>query len=188
VPPSEDAAVEEATVPVSIAKEEFDLETLKPSTPFVVLRQEERPTWVGQAPQLKGNGEHFIAVSSDPWKTDLEASESLEKKLHTAVDDYINDQIGRPDAARRIHLPHDVVDQLIGERYAEDLQFSDDSIGAMKQTHAKLVFTPEFRAALAERWKEHVVNARLLRTGLASAGVLMLLVMAFGVLKRLGRR
>jgi hypothetical protein len=127
-------------------------------------------------------------VTSDPVKTDLEASEALAKEIREAVDSYINDQIGRSDAARRIHLPPDVANQLVVERYAEDLQFADNAIGPMKQVHARLVFTPQFRAEIAERWKEHVVNARLLRTGLGATGVLLLLVMVFGFLKRIGGR
>lgn len=169
-------------------QEDFDLEGLKLDKPFVVLRVEQRPSWVEQPPQAKGDGEHFISVASDPWKTDFEANDALEKKLRTAVNDYINDQIGRTDAAQRIRLPQESFDQLVGQRYVEDLQFSDASIGAMKQLHAHLVFTPQFRAEIAERWKEHVVNARLLRTAVGAAGVLVLMVMAFGVLKRLGRR
>jgi hypothetical protein len=170
------------------AQEEFDLEGLKLDKPFVVLGEAERPSWVEQPPQLKGDGVHFISVASDPWKTDFEAGQSLDKKLRAAVNDYINDQIGRPDAAQRIRLSPETVADLVAARYKEDLQFSDTAIGAMKQVHAQLQFTPEFRAEIAERWKEHVVNARLLRTGVGVVGVFMLLVMAFGVLKRLGGR
>jgi hypothetical protein len=174
---------------VSIDKSaDFDLEGLKLDKPFVVLREENRPAWVKESPQLKGDGVHFISVASDPWKTDFEANESLEKKLRSKVNDYINDQIGRTDAAQRIRVPQETLVGLVGERYTEDLQFSDSAIGAMKQVHARLAFTPAFRAEIAERWKEHVVNARLLRTGVGVVAVFALLMMAFGVLKRLGGR
>jgi hypothetical protein len=175
-------------VPSPQAEVAISLETLKLDQPFVVLRKEERPAWVEQPPQLKGSAEHFVSVASDPVKTDLEASEALAKEIREAVDNYINDQIGRSDAARRIHLSPDVASQLVVERYAEDLQFADNAIGPMKQVHARLVFTPQFRAEIVERWKEHVVNARLLRTGLGATGVLLVLVMMFGFLKRIGGR
>lgn len=174
---------------ISIDKQpDFELEGLKLDKPFVVLREEDRPAWVKDSPQLKGDGVHFISVASDPWKTDFEANESLDKKVHSAVSDYINDQIGRPGAAQRIRLSPETLAALESARYTEDLQFSDSAIGAMKQVHARLQFTPALRAEIAERWKEHVVNARLLRTGIGVVGVFVLLVMAFGVLKRLGGR
>lgn len=151
---------------------------------FVVLHKQDRPCWVEQPPHTKGDGDHWTAVSSDPWKTEFEAHEALSANIRQAVDAYIDNYIGRSDAARRVRFPDEfVLGELVAEKYSEDLQFADSAIGTMKQVHAKVVFTPEFRAQLAQRWKEQVVTARLLQTSLAIAAVLGLLITAFVYLK-----
>jgi len=144
-----------------------------------------RPEWVGETFHNKGSGEHWISVSSGPWLTDVEAQQALEENIYEAVANYIDDQIGRRGAARRIGLGIDEIrrQRLVVERYAETRDFS---VGEMQLKHAKLMFTPHFRSQIAERWKEHLVTTRLVKTGVGIAAVMVGLFIAFGVLKRIG--
>jgi hypothetical protein len=152
---------------------------------FQILDREHRPEWVGQSPQVKGDGNHWIAVSSDPWKSQFEAEEALTRRVRKAVADYIDEQIGRANASRGVRLNQGDLHRLLSpaQKYREELLFADSAIGVMQQHHAQIIFTPEFRADIRQRWREHVVTARLLRTGGTVVAVFVGLLVAFAALK-----
>lgn len=152
---------------------------------YYILHEERRPVWVEQEAQWKGDHVHTSWVTSDPWKTRFECDQALDQKLVATATDYVAWYIGRNDAAKMIGLDLNYIKQhgLIQHTYGEDLQFSDPSIGAMKQVHVLLGFDQSFRNQLAEEWKEQVVSARLLQLGLVAAGVLGLVFIAFSYLK-----
>jgi len=140
-----------------------------------------KPEWLGQ-PLVKTGDVHSIAASSPPMLTEIEAREQLDKAILTAVREYVDDQVGRVGAGRRVNITMDDVDScgMETDRYMQD---HEARVGPMKIAHAHLQFRPNFREEIAKRWKEHVVTARLMRTGLTVAGVMVLLIMAFGFLK-----
>lgn len=142
-----------------------------------------RPSWVDQPLNNKGGGIPWISVSSGPWLSDFEAQRALEKNIYQAVAEYIDDQIGRRGVARRIRLRKNeiYIQGLIEQRFEEERRFS---VGDMKLRYAKVVFTPAFRANIAQRWRDHLVAARLIKTGVGVAAVMVMLFIAFGVLKR----
>ena len=144
-----------------------------------------RPDWLDQPLQTEGSGDHFASVSSGPWITDVEAQGELDKAIYETVATYVDDQVGRRGAARRIGLSlGEIRDRdMIVDAYTEDRQFS---VGHMKIHHAHVQFSPEFRTEIGERWREHLVATRLVKTSVSVAVVMGLLFVAFGVLKRLG--
>ena len=104
-----------------------------------------RPDWIAAPLFNKGTGDHWTSVSSGPWVTQVEAKTALEENIYEAVVDYVDDQIGRRGAARRIHITAEDIRRsgIVKHRYAEEDEFS---VGVMHLEHAKLVFTPQFRS------------------------------------------
>ncbi len=57
------------------------------------------------------------------------------------------------------------------------------SVGPMKQVHQLIVFDEPFRRVLDRRVSEAIVGERLVRTGVFSGGILLLVGSLFGILK-----
>lgn len=143
------------------------------------------PEWLREPAITKGSGNHTITVTSDPWATEIEASTALDEKVFKAVANYVDDQIGERNAFRKIRLSSSDVQSfhIIQERYADEYV---SSVGPMQRKYARLVFTPGFRTEITQRWQEHLVAARLVKTGFGVISVIGLLIIALGVFKRLG--
>ena len=143
------------------------------------------PQWLHEPAVTKGNGNHSLTVTSDPWATEVEARTALEENIWEAVAEYVDDQIGERNAFRKIRLSSTDVHsfQIIQDRYADEYQ---SSVGPMQRKHARLVFTPAFRSEIAQRWQQHLVTARLVKTGFGVMCVMGMLFIALGVFKRLG--
>ena len=169
--PDESVVFECGSVP-----EPFELASIKTATV---------PDWVGQPSFFSGTGEHWVAVRTDPKLTDVEAQTELQDVVQTAVADYVDDQVGHRGAADKIHISFVDIDryQVIRDRYADEY---DSSMGPMQRKHAKLVFTPAFRSMIAERWQEHLVSQRLVRTAVGVVTVMGALFVLLGIFKRLG--
>ncbi|MCA9267837.1 MAG: hypothetical protein KDA41_05175, partial [Planctomycetales bacterium] len=147
---------------------------------FEILGVENRPGWVEQPARCTGEGDHVIAVSSKPWKTEFEAQEALEANIRAAVAEYLTEQFGHRAAAQHVGALDADLDRLVREQYSEELQWRDEAIGRMHQTHALVVFSPELRTQLHEQWKQHVVSTRLVRTGAGVVALLLVLFVALG--------
>ena len=183
VPAVEEQDSSDGGIPIDCAGVENVHGILNDTVP-VSIAATEPPAWFGKTPSLRGAGEHCTAVESGPWLTDVEAETALNDVIHEAVAEYVDDQIGRRGAARKIRLSaRDIaLYRIVQDRYADEYE---SSVGTMQRKHAKLVFTPEFRRVITERWQEHLVAHRLFRTGIGISVVMALLFMSLGVFKRL---
>ncbi len=83
-----------------------------------------KPEWLGQ-PLVKTGDVHSIAVSSPPMITEIEAREALDKAILNAVRKYVDDQVGRIGAGRRVHITMDDVDSfgMETDRYMQNHRF-----------------------------------------------------------------
>jgi hypothetical protein len=153
----------------SVPLREPILESDKPR----VVYPPDRPAWVDSPPNKKGEIER-IAVSSGPHVTAGEARRQLEEAIRQAAADYVNHHLGANNAAQYISYQDEV---KIVDDYEEVAEFS---IGPMRQAHALLEFDETFRGKIEQEWKEALTLSRLMKTGLGSAAVFLLLSVILG--------
>lgn len=142
-----------------------------------------RPEWV-EADFTDAGGEvERLAVSSGPYKGRHEATEALEEELKKATRNYVAEFLGNETAATLVPVDIGYIRQELipaGHTYTEQIEVS---VGKMYQSHALLEFTPRFQQHLRERWQRIVVTSRVLKLGVISVGVLMVLGVVFGYFK-----
>jgi hypothetical protein len=138
-----------------------------------------RPDWVDNPPQ--GSADRYeVAVKSDPWKTRLECEQALDEEIQWAVGDYVAWRIGEP-ARWQAQLSPDYARQyLVKEQWLEKV---NTSLGEMVDLHALLCFDRQVEGKLQDAWKETVLGMRLVLSGAALGGVVLLLSVVYGYLK-----
>lgn len=149
------------------------------SPPDGVIIPPGRPAWV-EAPPVREGSVHSMAICSDPYATQAQAMQALDKKVSAATAEYIGEYLQSELAPQLIHYNlKDIKQKLMSPSriYHEKISVS---IGPMHQVHAQLEFSPDFRAQLDRRWGEMRATYRLAETGLISGGVLLLLATVFG--------
>jgi len=138
------------------------------------------PAWVGSQPVRDGSV-HTVAVSSDPFSTDLEAEKALDTQLEKETTDYIQWVLGSSLAPRFIHYG---VEEIKRDHISADKTYIDQvespTVGMMHRRHALLEFKPEFRIELQQRWNEIKAKWRLAQFGLVAGGAILLLATVFG--------
>ena len=139
-----------------------------------------RPAWVEQTDSDVG-GVHQIAVNSGPYRTQRKARKELYKLLQTATNEYINQVVGNPNAARWVNYS----EQRVRHGFVNSDNFFDEkvvspSVGVMYQSHALLEFGPAFHDDVEQAWRQVVARAQLVKVTLAGGAVLGILVLLFG--------
>jgi hypothetical protein len=142
-----------------------------PESQSGIIYPADRPAWV-DAPPVKEGEVDRIAVSSGPHATAGEARRQLEEAVKQAAADYVNRHLGAGNAAH--FISYDVTRKDV---YKEQVEFS---FGPMHQAHVMLEFNPQFRDHIEREWKEALTLSRLLKTGLGSAAVFLLLSVVLG--------
>jgi hypothetical protein len=138
-----------------------------------------RPSWVEAPPQREGSI-HSVSICSDPWATHQQANHALDEKLQAATAEYIAEHLQSKLAPSLIRYDLNEIKRKLlptANVYHEKIIVS---IGPMHQVHARLEFSPDFRAELDRRWAEMRATYRLGETGLIGGGVLLLLATVFG--------
>ena len=116
-----------------------------------------RPAWVGQSLRETPIGVESICVSSEPWPTEFEARDALRMQVRDETTAYLNEYLSNANAIQSIGLEEADISDLIVDTYFENY---DASVGTMVIIHAKLEFTPKFRATVTDRWHEYLRNRR----------------------------
>lgn len=162
-------AADDAAAPPAAEKR-----TTLSAEPPRVIYPEDRPDWVDASPSKVGERER-IAVSSGPHYSLGEARRQLAEAIRTAADEYVDHHLGVNNASRYIRYE---VQPIV--TFEERPEFS---FGPMHQAHALLEFDEAFRRQIEEDWKEALTFSRLLKIGLGSGALFVLLAVLLGYLK-----
>ena len=119
---------------------------------------------------------------SDPFETGAECDVDMQRRIRSAIQDYADLHSTGVGAPADLNLPLHPADirHVSRERFVDVIQ---TSVGPMKQVHQLIVFDESFRRVLDRRVSEAIVGQRLVRTGVFSGGILLLVGSLFGILK-----
>ncbi len=139
----------------------------------------DRPAWL-DSPQGRTPYGYGKTIVVGPFSTRDECNQALPGALQAAVADYVERYLGR-EAKWQVRLANDYIhDKMIRGEWEETKQ---TGVGLMKQLHVRLAFTSRTNELLKQKWHEAQVEQRVLYAGMGLAGVLFVLLLAYGVLK-----
>jgi hypothetical protein len=149
----------------------------------------ERPDWVDQPPTLVGKTRRLV-VSTDPYVSIEECYAALQDKLRNVVQTRVHElaqaaNVGNHTTTPRLDLMGVSIEYILAELctqpdYIETVQAS---FGEMKRAHALLEFSEAQDRFLLDRWRDYARVERIEMVGGASAFVVGILGLAFGLLK-----
>ncbi len=146
----------------------------------VEIDYDARPEWVEQ-PDSDVGETHRMSISSGPYLHQRNARKELYKQLKIATDEYINEVVRHPHAARWIgYDANDVHSRFVGPDHIFDEKVISPSFGVMHQSHALLEFGPVFHNEVENAWHQVMARAQLVKVALAGGAVLGMLVLLFG--------
>jgi hypothetical protein len=154
-----------------------DVDALSPGA----ILPPEPPPWVNLA-AFNIDRVAYRPVTSGPYATRDECRRALAEAMKRAVDEYVDEYHGRPEAADYVdidlayiktHLRH-------GDVYQEQVQAS---FGPMIQQHALLEFGHDFQEEIERRWQQVKVTSRLAHVSLAALAILAGLATIFAYLR-----
>ncbi len=146
----------------------------------VEIDYDARPEWVDQPDRDVGET-HQISITSGPYLRKRNARKELYKQLKIVTDQYINEVVGHPHAARWIGYDGDEIrHRFVGPDRIFDEKVISASFGVMHQSHALLEFGPNFHNEVEKEWHQVMARAQLVKVALAGGAVLGMLVMLFG--------
>ncbi|MBB73074.1 MAG: hypothetical protein CMJ75_01030 [Planctomycetaceae bacterium] len=151
-----------------------------------IVNEETRPKWVATPRRVLGGPIHLITVSSGMERVPDDCSRSLDDKLSQEVRDYIAKYLIKdPRAARVPDLEWGVkyIRQKLVRKPVYEEQITGMQYGPLYERHALLELDAEFRQQARLQWSQYVKKRRVYGTGLASSGLLGLLMLVFGYLK-----
>lgn len=138
-----------------------------------------RPDWV-DAPPGKVGDVYQMTATVGPYSSRRECDHALPNELRRAVAEYVQRYLGS-QAKHRVRLPSDYMsDHVIKATWEED-QVS--SVGPMKQRYVLLQFDRKTNGLLKQRWHDVQTEKRIWQAAIALACVLLVLAVAYGVLK-----
>jgi hypothetical protein len=146
----------------------------------------QRPDWVLTPPEVV-DGDPAEVLVSDPFETGQECDQDIQRRMIAAIQRFADRQCQQIGAPRGLNLPVQAEDlDLISQQRFVDV--IPTSVGPMTQVHRMVVYDEDFRRILDRRISEAIVGRRLVRTGVFSGGVLLLVGSLFGILKGAARR
>lgn len=140
------------------------------------------PEWAEARPVRTG-AIHTTAVASGPFFKRHACDSALDSKLKEKTDEYINEYLGNSRASLFPTLNYDtnyIRSRLLKPENVHYEQITGTSYGEMQQAHALLEFDEPFRRELDKNWTQLVKTSRLVKTGLGTAGIVVLLSILFG--------
>lgn len=139
-----------------------------------------RPEWVDQPDRDVGEI-HQISLSSGPFLRLRDARKELYKQLKLATDEYINEFIGHPHAARWVRYDEEAIRRrFVGPEHLFDEKVVSPSFGPMQQSHGLLEFGPGFHREVEQAWHHVRARAQLGKVALGGGAVLGVLLLLFG--------
>jgi hypothetical protein len=154
-----------------------DIDSLVPG----VITRPEPPAWVNMAAYSR-DGVDCVPVASGPFATRNECRKALGEAMKRAVDEYIDEQLGRPGASEYVVFDLSYIKTRLrhADVYQEPMQAS---FGPMLQQHALLEFDRDFREEIQRHWDRVKVMTRLAHVSLAAAAILAGLATVFAYLR-----
>jgi hypothetical protein len=152
--------------------------------PMTTQYPPDRPEWIANPPKVEGQA--HLAVSSGPWSTRREAERELAVQLKKQVDAYINDFVGNSNAAALIGYDLETIQREFASpdpKHSYSGKLVSPTVGEMQEEARLLVIDQQDQKNIDERWRAVVATSRLASTGLVVAGVLGLLMVAYGFMK-----
>jgi len=146
-----------------------------------------RPDWVDAPPGMVG-GEYRCTVVVGPYTTRMECDREMLRELRPAVDEYVRLYLG-DELARRwdVRLGDQYIRQNVVRATWEELKQTIAAPDPMPQLHVLLAFDRKtndlLRQMLRDTQRNALVEERLIVAGVALAGVLAVLAVAYAVLK-----
>jgi hypothetical protein len=147
----------------------------------------QRPDWVLKPPQ-DVDGEPAEVLVSDPFETGQECDQDIQRRMIAAIHRFADRQCQQIGAPQGLNLPVQAEDLHLISRGQRFVDVIPTSVGPMTQAHQLVVYNEDFRRILDRRISEAIVGQRLVRTGVFSGGVLLLVGSLFGILKGAARR
>ncbi len=151
-----------------------------------IVNESRRPEWVATPRRVLGGPIHLITVSSGMERVPDDCSRNLDEKLSEEVRDYIATHLIKDRRAARLTdlewKVEEIRQKLVREPVYEE-QITGMQYGPLYERHALLELNSEFRQQARQQWSQYIKKRRVYGTGLASSGVLGLLMLVFGYLK-----
>lgn len=140
-----------------------------------------KPEWVDKTKDGLVGDVFVQVVSVGPYASRFEVERNVDAELEKAAREYVTELLGTEDA-RRVRLPGDYVHRhLVAKRYWETIE---PSFGVpMAQEHLLVQYGPDVAHQVRAQFRAALVRDRLWLLGTVAAGVVGLLLAAFGYLK-----
>ncbi len=155
----------------SESPEETPVAPVEPAAPA-------RPAWVDAGPGTV-DGARQVVVEVGPYKTaegcDLEQPVKLQAALNQYVQRFIN-----PAAVRHVRFTPTLYEQVVKETWEETGEFT---VGPMLHRYLLLRFDNKAMRLIEEQYRQMIVQRRVWCTGLGLTGIVLLLGVAFTVLR-----
>ncbi len=140
-----------------------------------------------------------VAIASDPYTTNRECDEHIDRLITIATAEYLDELMGERRyagydtrseswqygwALRRLSgldiTPLFIRQNICTEEFDEVVA---SSVGPMHKVHVLMEFDKNVEVALRDKWKESQIEERLTKVGVGAAALLSLLGMVFAYLK-----
>jgi len=154
--------------------------TAPPTTAPSVDAPPKKPDWLDAKPAVIGST-YRVSVKSGLWATPEDCQTALHREIVKSTHRYIDALLG-PGASDLADL--DAVDLETLVKVGEYSTHTSTSVGLMQQDYALLEFTEPIRQQLLNLWRRAVVNQRLVVLAWVVAGVLLVLLLSYAVLRR----
>jgi hypothetical protein len=139
-----------------------------------------KPAWVGQPPHTDDNGAYVVSASSGLYQSEPDCEVALAAAIDTEIRAYA-EKLDSDAANEPLTIVPAMRESLIRQRHTET---ADLSVGKMLQLDAQLAFTKDIQANLIKQIKQFVINQRLKYTAAGGGAVLLVLGLAYSILRR----
>ncbi len=137
-----------------------------------------RPAWVDAEPGTV-DGAYQVVVEVGPYKTAEGCDLEQPAKLQVALNQYVQRFIG-PAAVRHVRFDPTLYEQVVKETWEETGEFT---VGPMLHRYLLLRFDNKAMRLIEDQYRQVIVQSRVWYTGLGLTGIVLLLGVAFTVLK-----
>lgn len=134
------------------------------------LLPEDRPAWVGAAPDLS-TSTHRLFVGSYPTASPEDADAALDQPLVAAVNAYLDSDVLKNGTSLNLHLTPQFIRTHLIDPSSEYMAELSTSEGSMYQKWVVLTVTPEQRAQFESMLQAHEQEKRLVTLGVGVLGL-----------------
>lgn len=136
-----------------------------------MLLPENRPAWIGAAPDLS-TSQHRLFVGSFPMATPDEAEGALDEPLVAAVRSYLDETLFNDYKAYKLHVSADFIRKNMLDTSTEFMAQLSTREGPMYQKWVVLEITPEHRKHFVEELRQVQQVERMKVLGVGLLGIL----------------